>query len=306
MSACETLFSPPDWVEDFRLDDEYQARAYDGAPASWRVRLKTASAFLFHRWTEAPAVKSGQILDPSRGFAARCDERPASFVLAVLDPAYDSPARLLAAVLPAVLAGVRTVLVACPGGPPAPGVCLALELAGLEDVYVFPPGSARNPGELLDMPDAAALRRGRLLLFPPRRAVPAEIFAEMSRKAGSLRLPCWQDACLPRLAFEEDRAQRKKDGGWPELLRWAQGEAEFVPLRDGGEMPPCDALFREEPLPADAALPAIPPEPAFPLQFGPGMEACWLHPDLDPRFFRVSRFAAALVLPGESRDADNR
>ncbi len=250
-----------DGLEALRLDETdaaHQARAYEAASAAQLARLKTAVAFQFHWHGEAP-LEARRSERGTRGFAHEAAECPVPWALAVLDPAHSAPARLLAALLPAVLAGVRRILILCPALP-SPANCVALEIAGLEDVFVTP-----DTMPLALLRKLAAEGQGRLLLFPAREH---PLWPALEAAAREARIPCRTDA-PPRLYVGSADDERR------ELIRWAQGGALWLDAPTG-----CDAAFAD----ADA-----------PLTLGPGLEACWLAHDCGRDFFRSSRVTANLA-----------
>ena len=164
--SAASVRTPPAWLDALRPDDELAASAYENTPAHLRALLKSAVAFYFHLWGEAPAEETRRVRSSAAGFAWARAESPVSWTLAVLDPAHASPARLLAALRPAVLAGVEPVLIVCPDHPPLPVQSVALELAGLENLYVVPTGARSAGPSLSDLVRELATRgEGRLLLF---------------------------------------------------------------------------------------------------------------------------------------------
>lgn len=208
-----------------------------------------------------------------------------------MDPAYASPARLLAALLPAVLAGVDMILVVCPDQPPAPVQNVALDLAGLENLYVVPSAGASAPTVTNLVRELAVQGEGRLLLFPTEQSRFSALFQTVRETARSLRLRLWQDTPAPRIALLVDGTDETGEATARDKLQWAHGDA-VVRLVQPGTQPErndfaawCAArpdIFGK--LAADHA----------PLLLGPGLEACWLHDGVSPGFFRITRHAVCL------------
>lgn len=130
------IFDIPAWLEAFRPDDDLYAQAYENTPAPLRALLKTSMAFAFHRRGMKDGDGAYRVDCPRAGFSRREDVRPAAWTLAVTGPGFASPARFLAAAVPAIMAGVPRIL-AVSSEPFAPAVITALELAGLEDSFVL-------------------------------------------------------------------------------------------------------------------------------------------------------------------------
>ena len=112
----------------------------------------------------------------------------------------------------------------------------------------------------------------------------------VARAAAALGLPCWQERRDPLLGLPQP------DAFDLELLAFAQGSALEAALEPVDRRPP-DALYlspgaarshcrerRGGPFPCSGA-PAL----------TPGCEGFWLHPGLDPDFFRVRRQAFGLL-----------
>lgn len=277
--------TPPAWLDALRPDDGLAAAAYDTTPGPRRALLKCAVAFQFHLWGEAPAEETRRELSPATGFARTSVERPVSWVLAVLDPAHAAPARLLAALLPAVLAGAGMVLIVCPDRPPTPAQLVALELAGLENLYVLPHGGP-SPVTLLE--ELAACGQGRLLLFPTEQKRLAQPFQALREGARRLRVRMWQDRPAPRIALLADRDDA---AALREQVLWAHGDAvieTFTPV-DRPDWRGFDACCAAPEYLTDVPFPDGPL-----LLLGPGSEACWLHERLDRHFFRTAACAVRL------------
>lgn len=284
--------TPPAWLEALRPDDGLAAAAYESTPAPLRALLKSAVALHFQLWGEAPAQVTRRVLSPTSGFAWTTGDGPVSWTLAVLDPAHASPARLLAALIPAVLAGVDLVLTVCPDHAPRPVQNVALELAGLENLYVVPTQvRSGRPGLPELIAELAASGEGRLLLFPTARSRFDPIFQSLREAARGLRLRLWQDTPAPHLALladEGDAAALRK------TLHWAHGDAVLETFAPGSlpDRRDFDAWYAPRPPVFEQALVSEPP-----LLLGSGLEACWLHARLRPDFFRAARHAVRLYPP---------
>lgn len=319
-------------LEAFRIDDALLAQAYDAMPPALRARLKTAIAFQYHLNGEAPAWETRRVHRPTAGFCHTVHEKPAAWTVAVIETDFNSPARLLAALMPAVLAGVERIFVVSFGAPPDDALLVALELAGLEDIFVLPPCAVRqqrgvDPLQLLvtlfdESPD------GRLLLFPATHSRTSPIFADLARIACHLRLPVWQDAS-PRLLVRHTALVPAADMGigginmtMENFLHWAHGNT-FVKTEPSETLEPeaeCPPKFARpnslsSPDPEDCAKESMDeiclydacytgqadiaaPSASCALTLGLGMEACW--ESLPKDFFRTHTISACLAtLPQE-------
>lgn len=152
------------WLEAHVLDDECLGRAYEALVPRERTSLKLCIACLCDIWAERPAKETRTRLF-RQGFGLREETGAVPWVLLACDPVAVSGPELLAAALPALLAGTPRLLpcfLLSPreAEPPAP-LLAALELAGVE--RVFAAGEAAV-AELLEELEAAA-PGGRLVLL---------------------------------------------------------------------------------------------------------------------------------------------
>jgi len=265
----------PDWLEAYRMDDARLVEAYEHTSSALRARLKTAIALQCALEKERPVLEECRRISRVSGFEYRVAQCPADWVLVVLDPLHNSPARLVAAVLPAILAGVKYIHVAGVGASPSAKACVALELAGVEEIFVMPDNSPVLQNLLLALhqwkPD------GRLLLFPTVESRLSAEFVTLRQTARKLGLRLWQDRPKPRLLLTTV-ADKERQGS----VGWAHGAAELEYTENPTSLP----------LGMDAAYLSTATNLSFPQLFGPGLEACWFHPRLDVRFFQNVTLAA--------------
>ena len=185
--------------------------------------------------------------------------------------------------MPAQLAGVPLVGAVCVTDAPEqcaphPAALVSLELSGVEDVF------ALDQAGICRLLEECQPGPGRLVLLHH-----GELDA-VARAAAALGLPCWQERRDPLLGLPQP------DAFDLELLAFAQGSALEAALEPVDRRPP-DALYlspgaarshwrerRGGPFPCSGA-PAL----------TPGCEGFWLHPGLDPDFFRVRRQAFGLL-----------
>ena len=162
----------------------------------------------------------------------------------------------------------------CLGGDPQAAALVSLELSGVEDIFRLDAGRFAT---LLDALAAAPGPRGRVVVL---HGGELEALAPAIRKQG---IPCHEEQRPPRLRVEEAAPIDR------ELLAFAHGAAAVDAALTAS---PADAVFR-----ADAGA-----APDAPLTLCPGCEGFWLYPDLEPKFFTVSRqaFATWAPLPTES------
>lgn len=286
----ESIITLPAWLDAVRQPDEEQAAAYEACPSDFRASLKTAIAFAFHLWGESASSFATRLENSHSGFVHTLSCRPAAWTLALLSPNYISPARFIAAILPAILAGVSKILITSLGTAPSPALCAATELAGLEDIFILPSGTDDVPRLLREL--YAQNSDGRVLLFPSvAREEPG--FSIARQTAGILKLHLWQDNPAPRLSIipsalpsadENEAGEKNGNVLRRDIITWAHGDAQILDRDECG----ITARFVQDY--AEGFTDA--PDTYSPLCFGPGLETCWVHPLLKPEYFRTRTLRA--------------
>lgn len=172
---CALIDSLNAWREKYALESDAFAGAYAALDGKERAALKTCIARLHRIFGELPAAE-GRTRRFDGAFCLREEQSPAEFVVLACPSSGVPPAALLAALMPAVLAGARHILPCfiarrpaadeLPAGNGAAAHSLAaLELAGVEEAFLL---SEEGLDDLLQLlrPRAAF---GRLLLLgrPP-------------------------------------------------------------------------------------------------------------------------------------------
>lgn len=289
-TGCEDIFAEedggplwPQWLEDFRVPDGPRAAAYEGTPAHLRAAIKTALALHQAHAGETDSQTCRDERFPRRGFRRTSTDGPAPFALMAFPASLRSPARLAAALMPAILAGVPLTGAFCLGGEPTPEVLVTLELAGVEDAFALP------SADFVRLTDDLSRCRVVLLHGLDEAALP-----ERDKLPGRI----WREDALPLFLLPQDVAVDE------ELLAFAhgpdcaaqalRGEAARAVL-DGGPLPgPClpAAVLEEDEI---ARLVMEEENGAVELLLAPGCEAFWLHPGLTPDFFRCRRRAFSLL-----------
>jgi len=138
-------FAFPDQTDDLLVADAAFAAAYDTCTAEERAAVKTAIARTAAACGGAEDVSHQTRVRMRQGFSLYKVSRPASWTVILLDSTQASPARMLAALVPAILAGVPDIVVCrvVQDGTPFPqGLLAALELAGQELVMECGPKEA--------------------------------------------------------------------------------------------------------------------------------------------------------------------
>lgn len=300
----------PQWVEEARLDDGLAAQAYEDTPPQWRAAIKTGLALAHMHFGSDPGRMWDMRSDGHLGFWRRGESHAAPWAIVAFTPAYAAAARLAAACIPAILAGVPLVGAVCVGGQPHRSALVSLELSGVEDIFVL---------------DASGLHRlleesppgGRLVLLHAGGLAPNVELAPTVELARSMGLPCWQEHHSPTLALVEAETpvngqNPADDGNRIDLaaLYFAQAEALdtatsvtatniMAPMSTDGPSDATTPLARDAQPPDALYLTSGDQEQADLLHgktfsasspgltLTPGCEGFWLHPGLTPDFFRV-------------------
>lgn len=270
----------PEWLNGLLLPDATFASAYAAVSSQQRALFKTAIA------------RAHAILGPQRdrdcltsrslrqGVDVAISTAPASCAVVLFD-SDSSPAFVLAALVPAFLAGVPEVLAVHVGDDaPSKEMLTALELAGQEDVAVM---DADRCFELLAETDAADGLRVCVAGSQGASCVPIPEVAGLAlwRAPVPGTLGVWlgdhaddeegvdADAiafCHPHVALDLCHASEQDDGPLFEDFL-ARHDVVFVPeQRLVQSLPWCSLVL------------------------GPGEESAWLWPDLSVEFFLLFRF----------------
>ena len=279
----KTVCEFPEWINDFVVDDDLFARAYEAVPDQRRALLKTGIARLFEWY--GPSRQTAKRTDISwrGGFDSVEDLSTVDFAVVVIDASLKSSARLLAAVVPALSCGVRNVAVVRLDGGEWPQPMLAgLELAGQELVVDMPSGRVKELLETLDASGATGIVLGveleqgvlRSLRFPTRRIEFACLRCDRT-------VPVWMEQDQPfdleGLAFIH-----------PDLVFSVHGVETVLPA-DGFSREGSDSQGFLDSILEVAYAPASLVDEALDrarLVLGPGQEGCWVWPQLRPGHFQ--------------------
>ncbi len=258
----------PQLLAKYDIADTLRATAYENAHARERACLKNAMAFHALQG-EGPHCEHIQRNFANRGYWLNVKTQPVPWVLCICSAGYASPARLIAALMPAIMAGVPDIYVLYLDENPSPALLLALELMGLEQAVAVP--KADSPLDLArEFLINLAPQCGRVLLL-------SDISSEMSslyKQADELRIPWWQDSIPPRIVthnlLEAEQA----------LLNFAQPDAILSEHMDVS----VDAIYGDKlDAVADIFIPQV---------WAKGMEGCFIHRHLSVEFFQNSALMA--------------
>jgi len=311
----------PDWLHERSVTDHAFASAYEALSDVMRSCLKLCISQLYDHCRSQVAATGGcraTTLQHASGLAASIRQEPAPWCLVVLDQDFVSAPRLLATVLPPLVAGVRhlqVVRLAARKAPWPPALLAALELAGVEQVAQTPAQQFQALLEHLQKTGAF----GSILAPQPLPTLSQQAWLTLAQAS------CWR-FWQPRFvgqagesALERTKERTKGRAGvfaadatglpWKLLiLAWCQPDlAVELWYEDGSPLaeppaalPPAWTVRRGDAtvfLQQQYDLVLAPPHMhqaalrTAPLVLGPGEESCWLWPDLQPCVFQQSAAA---------------
>ncbi len=252
------------WLDEYALHDECMGAAYKSLSGQSRAVLKKCIARLYRLWGECSG-RERLLRHFADDFCLEQEEFPASCALFVCDAAYRHPAALLAAIMPALLAGVKEILpcfVSSSQNAPSPDwrlphafLLAALELAGVEQAFHT---SLPALEEFLRM-FSAKHSNGRLVLLGD-----APFGEDLLLRAHSENLRC-RSLVHPPLYYNARLA--------------------LVVEQNFGEQP-CKSMQTN---PASGAQCERDGESGIFLHLDEAHEDIWVWPDLDPVWFRSRR-----------------
>ncbi len=264
----------PEAMERGRVSDAAFARAYARVGDLGRARIKTGIAGIFAACGgPMPLIRRSEAV-LGHDLVLTREDVPLDFVVIVCGPGFASPARLAAAVLPALCARAPAVAAVRLGGPWPEALLTALELCGVETACrVGPRGlaglwaglAAKGHGAavLLDgAPRPAGELAGRLVLHEAK-----VVGRALVREAAGA--PLDRDA----LAFAQPDltlVEASNPPGGPDVLATTADSGYDAVYGSGDDGRGGDV----------------------PLVLGPGRETFWLWPHLSPEAFRLRRVAA--------------
>ena len=261
--------------------------AYEELPAFFRAALKTQIALLDKFWISNPDRLHTRELYQFRAWVR---SYPKDWVVFLLAPEYASPAGLIAAVLPAVAAGVKKLLICriCPPESvlPAP-LSAALELLGQE--YLYGLSDPEDSGLLDELAAQNGVETGALALLGSEWGGGEEWL----RRAKALGL--WCRSVPGRVKIFQASGGAASVALNKELLRWLHPQAEIIyQAEDRADSPGASAATPDQ---GEAAFSGVAGENFPDLITAPGQEAFWVWPEFSPRdFFRQSVMLTSLAV----------
>lgn len=278
-------FSFPDWINDFVPDDDLFARAYQDISDENRAWMKTAIARLYDWYGPRNDVSGESILHWRSGFDTKTTSDSVDFAVLLFDASLLSPARLLAALVPALAMGVKHVLAVRVGngGPWRKAILTGLELAGQELVVDMTDVQVRRLFTTLRETN----RPGAVVVLGPKAAV-----IKTSEQQAASRMSFWR----PRFSRAAAVWMEDEDTFDLETLAFMHPDIVFSVFGTETDLPAdnfsyegdgfddfVDAIMDVAFLPSDRTDHAL---REARLVLGPGQEGCWIWPDLYPEHFQ--------------------
>ncbi len=293
----DSVFDWPEALQQGRVDDAAFAAAYARVPDGHRAWIKTCLAGVYAAWGGPMPFSRAEELRLGHDLRLLRRDRALDFALIACGPSFASPARLAAAVIPALCARVPEVAAVRVGRRWPHALLTTLELCGVETVARV--GAQAFAGLIRDL---AGMGRGAVVFLdgvaepagigPGLRTLPARI----NGRAG----------LFP--ASEADFDRQALAFAHPDMEFYVHGDpAGPVPLAPPFAAAPgglaeaaslgYDALY----LAGDHLDQGL---GAAPLVLGPGRETFWLWPNISPEAFRARFAGAGVAHPGfDSGDA---
>ncbi len=263
------MFDYEQLLAKYIIADDVRAKAYEGSSSAQRACLKNAIA-LHSIAGESPNFEQVKRSYTAKGYALDIQKQCVPWVLCICASGYAAPARLIAALMPALLAQVPKIFVGHLGDDTHTSILLALELLGLDDAFALP--SEQSSYEIIEnfvISLYNQMGQGRILLLGADNITPVQ------DKIKQLQVPIWIELPPPHIYKNLTEQQG-------ELLHWAQSDAIFCQhLHD------CNAsygIISEEHNSNKTAQ-----------MWAQNMEACFIHPQLGGDFFQNTSFMAKLL-----------
>ncbi|MFW6054336.1 MAG: hypothetical protein ACOC9D_00415 [Thermodesulfobacteriota bacterium] len=270
----------PDWIYRYLIPDSQFEAAFAAVSLQQKSRLKKLIASLHSWYGQTRILASVAQIDYRQGLQAGFSQRPRDWSLIRLDRDAASPALVLAAVLPLVLAGVREVIV-CKDRADRPfpfALLAALELSGLETVIECPRpaaedllaelSAASSSGAVVSLFESGQERAGQELRI--RSSGKISEYTLTGPATGGLWIDDPEQWDFESLRFAHPNL---KITAWSERIQnlpvpWPQKQGTIFDLRQAEY----DVLFLPEERFETAAAWA-------PVSLGPGQEGSYVWPD---------------------------
>ncbi|GEM_PF-3162635 len=265
------MFAFPEWLQNFQVNDDKFAEAYESIQPQLRAWLKKTIAQVYAVNSPEAARNTWTVNTWRGGFETEISSSPLDWTMLLLDKGTVSPVRVLAALSPALAVGVKNILVVHVGdGDIKQSMLTAFELAGQEDVVRL---DEEKLTDLMDFFENSNFPGAVVDL----RFAPKDIsFCEGIRY---WRAPNISSICIC------------KDDELPDMdvLKFAHPDVDFVDVDEESlENTNGDAVVVPAELVGDALT-------GFKIVLAHGQEGCWIWNGFDRLFFRQESVALAVA-----------
>ena len=127
-----------DLLEEYRIDDEKMAIAYEAISPACKALIKTAIALSDFQYGHSSLYEDRFCSNPELGFWKKSCSSPVKHCFLLVEADYPAMARLCAAAVLPKLAGVKNIYAIIPDNPPSYAILATLELCGMENIFIVP------------------------------------------------------------------------------------------------------------------------------------------------------------------------
>ncbi len=127
----ESVVAIPKWFEKYRLDDAISAKAYEEAHIEHKAAIKSAIALHFAVNSEQLPIRT---MRTKGAFTLHEEISPCSAAIFVLQKDFNSPAKLIAGIMPALFAKAPVIVIM--QEKISQDMLLSLELLGIEHIFL--------------------------------------------------------------------------------------------------------------------------------------------------------------------------
>ncbi len=260
------------FLATYNIADHLKAEAYEASTAQERACLKNAIAY--HALEgEGPSCEHAKLCYATKGYKQSIQKKPAPWALYICDEHYSSPARFIAALMPAINAQVEQIYIIFTCENVAQSLLTCLELLGIEECLAIPKQDATKVA--LELLQDLASERGRVLILSSN----GQELTELHQSLHTSHIPMWQDLSPPHI-----HATAQAD---MTLLQFAEPDA----INHHELKPSVQAIY------GYTEGMGLELSPFITQAWAKGMEACFLHENLSKEFFKNTTHTGASLEP---------
>jgi len=265
-------FNYPEFLENKRVADSDIAHAYDILSSTQRAHIKNGIAFNHFLHKERANKYQTMVDDHAKGYMYSLQKKPVAWTILFFTHTYLSAPRMIAALMPALLAKVPLVLAISLNGLPSNNALTALELMGIEDIFCM----NNDKSHLANADEALKIIKtlqefninGRVLFMHNNE------LSTIVQKVLTHNIICWQEDRPPKLALQKNCKYTE------EYFTWAYPDTFCTNINydcENAEALLCSQDFYNKNKNKLANIKFFLFE---------GMEGCWTHTNLRPEFFQ--------------------